>query len=209
MPPRSFSIFQPVHSHPFADFGLSGGVEGLRWIKSSQADPIKFADSIVHRGSEPHSQFSLLQIRTSTFSDEPFSPPSFCDVQHLLGATKNNSRIGCKIKSNPDFDFSAASISQKEIMNLCRDSTNERVKEWRDGCNNSSSLVSCEILSNPYLFWTTGCNGQFLMHTPLDISAFIENPSSALNASLPALDSSSLPDKEGLSFQRISDIEVS
>lgn len=206
MPPRSFSIYQPVRSHSFVDFGLSGGLEGLRWSNVPVADPAQFADSIVDRSPQLNSLCSIKQLRASTFPDQSFTPPCHNDVRVVLNKAMHD---GCEATSNHHgTHFTIAALPQKELLNLAKNSTNEWVREWRAGCNNSSSLGLFEVSGTIHLLWTTGSNGQFLMCTPLDVSGALADPSSALNSSLPAFDCSSIPANKCFTHQRISNIEV-
>jgi hypothetical protein len=210
MPPRSFSVYQPVRSHSFIDFGLSGGLEGLRWSKASPLEPAKYADTIVDRSSQPPpSLCSIVQMHVSMFPDEPFTPPSHGDARAALTAARSSMRDGSETSSKQhETDFAVASIPQKELTNLGKDAVNGCVKEWRAGCNNSSSLALCDVSGTSHLLWTTGSNGQFLMCAPINVAGALRDPSSALNASLPAFDTSSMPTKNCFTHQRISDIQV-
>ena len=208
MPPRSFSVYQPVRSHSFVDFGLSGGLEGLRWSEARASDTAQFADSVVDRS--PHNTLcSMVQLRASTFPDQSFAPPSYNDVRFLLTTAGKSLGDGHKASSSHlDTHFAVSSLPQKELMNIAKDSTSELVKEWRAGCNSSSSLAICEVSGNLILLWTTGSNGQFLMSTHLDVPGALADPCSSLNASLPAFDCSSIPSNKIQAHQRISDIQV-
>jgi hypothetical protein len=210
MPPRSFSTYQPVRSHAFVDFGLSGGLEGLRWSRASSADPTQFADTIVDRSTLPPSKCNIELIRASKFPDQTFTPPSHNDVRALLATARKRLHDFRRASSSGhrDTDLAVASIPQAELLSLGQDSTKEWVREWSAGCNSSSSLAVCEISGTPHLLWTTGSNGQFLMCSVLDIAGAVADPSSALNASLPAFDCSSIPTSTCFTHQRISDIEV-
>ena len=209
MPPRSFAVYQPVRSHSFVDFGLSGGLEGLRWSKLCAADPAQFAHSTVYRSPHSGTSCSIKQLRVSAFPVQSFAPPSQHDVRAVLAAARKSLRDGVQATSSYyDSDFAVASLSQKELMHLAYNSTNEWVKEWRAGCNNRSSLSLCQVSGNLHLLWTTGSNGQYLMCTPLDVAGAVADPSSALNASLPAMDCSSIPTNKSSTHQRISDVEV-
>jgi hypothetical protein len=209
MPPRSFSIYQPVPSHAFVDFGLSGGLEGLRWSRSSSADPKQFADTIVDRPTQCISKRNIELVRASTFPDQTFTPPSHNDVRALLTTARKHSRdFRASSSDHRDADLAIACIPQTELLSMGQDSTKEWVREWSAGCNSSSSLAVCEISGTPHLLWTTGSNGQFLMCSALDVATALADPSSTLNQSLPAFDSSSIPTKACFTHQRISDIEV-
>ncbi len=209
MPPRSFSVYQPVRSHTFVDFGLSGGLEGLRWSEARASDTAQFADSVVDRSPHNSTRCSMVQLRASTFPDQSFAPPSYNDVRVML-TTAGKSLGNCHKASSSHLDthFAVSSLPQKELMNIAKDSASEWVKEWRAGCNSSSSLAICEVSGNLILLWTTGSNGQFLMCTHLDVPGALADPCSSLNASLPAFDCSSIPSNKIQAHQRISDIQV-
>ena len=209
MPPRSFSVFQPVRSHSFVDFGLSGGLEGLRWSKASSLEPAKYADTVVDRSPQLPSLCSIVQMRASTFPDEPFTPPTHKDVRAALTAARSSMLDGGDAISNQhDSDFAVASIPQKELMNFGKDAVNGWLKEWRASCNNSSTLALFDASGTPHLLWTTGSNGQFLMCAPIDIAGTVRDPSSALSASQPAFDSNSMTASKCFTHQRVSDIQV-
>ena len=207
MPPRSFSVYQPVRSHAFADFGLSGGFEGLRRRKSSSALAEPLADTIVDRCSQPPSFCSIKQIRSSCFADEEYSAPSTGDARLFLSSVKKRLAGKCA-RGEEDGDFAFASISQNELLSLGSQSAHEIATARRTACNNSSSLALLYASGNPHLLWTTGSNGQFLMCAPIDPARALANPLSSLNASAPALDSSSIPTAKCFTHQRICDVEV-
>jgi hypothetical protein len=207
MPPRSFSVYQPVHSHSFADFGLSGGVEGLRWSKQSPAAADKMADTVIERLQSPTGFCSISQIRTSTFPDQSFAPPSKADAQSFLSsARKRISPDGSAVDRDAVFDF--ASVSRSEILSMASDSARDCSAQLRAACNNSSSLALLHVSGVPHLLWTTGSNCQFLMCSAMHIDRAVADPASSLNACVPALDCSSLPAAECVTRQRISDVEV-
>ena len=146
MPPRSFSVYQPVRSHSFVDFGLSGGLEGLRCSEARVT--AQFVDSVVDRS--PHNTLcSMVQLRASTFPDQSFAPPSYNDVRVVLTTAGKSLGDGQKTSSSHlDTHFAVASLPQKELINIAKDSTSEWVREWRAGCNSSSSLAICEVSGN-------------------------------------------------------------
>jgi hypothetical protein len=209
MPPRSFSVYQPVHSHAFADFGLSGGLEALRCVKATSQHEVKSAGTIVDRCIQPSGFCSVKQIRASTFPDQDFTSHPQSDARSVLASANKRLRRGyAGAFDNHDDDFAFASISRRELERMGEEANQEFVNELRSSSNNSSSLALLEASGTRHLLWTTGSNGQFLLCAPMDIVRVLSDPTSTLNSSRTAFDSSSMPTADCFTHQRISDIEV-
>jgi hypothetical protein len=209
MPPRSFSVYQPVHSHAFADFGLSGGLEALRCAKASSTHEAKSAGTIVDRCIQPSGFCSVKQIRASTFPDQNFTSHSQSNARNFLASANKGPRHRyAEADANHDDDFTFASISRRELARMGEEANQEFANELRSSSNNSSSLALLEASGTRHLLWTTGSNGQFLMCAPMDIARVLSDPTSTLNSSRPAFDSSSIPTALCFTHQRIADIEV-